>query len=135
MRKYSLLRETVVEQGLVEVEKLLVPEPASDEELLRVHDFDYISRVRDGRLDRRQVRAMGFPWSQQLVERSRRSVGGTTAAARFALDEGVSVNLAGGTHHAFAASGHGFCVFNDLAVAARTLVAEQSGRNRPDRRL
>jgi acetoin utilization deacetylase AcuC-like enzyme len=70
------------------------------------------------------VRRLGFPWSPALVERSRRSVGGTIAAARAALLDGVGLNLAGGTHHAFADRGEGFCVFNDVAVAARALQAE-----------
>jgi acetoin utilization deacetylase AcuC-like enzyme len=129
MSKYSLLRTGVVERGLIEPADLRVPEPACDHELLRVHDPAYLARVVGGGLDRHEVRAMGFPWSPELVERSRRSVGGTTSAARVALEEGVAVNLAGGTHHAFADSGHGFCVFNDLAVAARTLQSEGAVSN------
>jgi acetoin utilization deacetylase AcuC-like enzyme len=112
---------------------LEVPPPATDEALERAHDPAYVGRVVRGELDRQEQRRIGFPWSLQLVERSRRSVGGTLAACAAALASssdgtadanlrgGVAVNLAGGTHHAFADRGGGFCVFNDAAVAAREL--------------
>ena len=127
MAKYAALRRRVGEQ-LPEVE-LGIPEPASDEDLLRVHHPDYLRAVVSGTVERKAARRVGFPWSPELVERSRRSAGGTLAAARSALDGGetggrVSVNLAGGTHHAFSDRGEGFCVFNDAAVAARALQAE-----------
>lgn len=124
MAKYRLLRERVRTQGILAQEHLRVPPAASDEELLRVHDGEYLRRVVAGDLTRQQVRRMGFPWSPALVERSRRSVGGTLAASRWALAEGVAANLAGGTHHAFSDRGEGFCVFNDAAVAARAMQAE-----------
>lgn len=121
MEKYSLLRGRVALDGR---DDLRVPDPATDEELLRVHDPDYVARVVSGTLAPEEVRRIGFPWSPQLVERSRRSVGGTVGASRAALEDGISANLAGGTHHAFAHRGEGFCVFNDVAVAARALQAE-----------
>ena len=102
---------------------LAVPDGATPEALGRVHDAGYLGRVRSGTLAREDVRRIGFPWSPELVERSRRSVGGTVAAAAAALDDGVAANLAGGTHHAFPDRGEGFCVFNDVAVAARDLQA------------
>ena len=116
--KYSRLRERIVESGLgIELRE---PEPARDEELVRVHDAAYVARVSRGGLDAKSVRRMGFPWSPQLVERSRRSVGASIAACERALGgDGVAVNLAGGTHHAFTDRGEGFCVFNDAAVAIR----------------
>ena len=123
MEKYALLRERVAGEGR---DELLVPGAATDAQLLRVHDAGYVQRVVGGTLSREEVRRIGFPWSPQLVERSRRSVGGTVAAARAALRDGVSANLAGGTHHAFADRGEGFCVFNDVAVAARDLQADGS---------
>jgi acetoin utilization deacetylase AcuC-like enzyme len=128
MAKYSLLRDSVVEAGLVSTGSLQVPPPASDEELLLVHDPDYLERVQTGTLSSNDVRRIGFPWSPELVERSRRSVGGTLAASRTALAEGISMNLSGGTHHAFPDHGAGFCVFNDVAVAAR--VMQREGRIR-----
>jgi len=125
MEKYSLLRERVARAG---EDELHVPEAATDEELLRVHDAGYLERVVSGTLAREDVRRIGFPWSPQLVERSRRSVGGTLASSRAALEDGASANLAGGTHHAFPDRGEGFCVFNDVAVAARALQAEGRAR-------
>ena len=82
---------------------------------------DYVDAVANGTVAPDIQRRIGFPWSPEMVERSRRSVGATIAAARVALDDGVAANLAGGTHHAFADRGEGFCVFNDVAVAARVL--------------
>ncbi|HEX7118787.1 MAG TPA: histone deacetylase [Longimicrobiales bacterium] len=128
MRKYALLRERVVAAALAGPDELLVPAAATDVELLRVHDPDYVRRVVAGALDAAEVRRIGFPWTPELVERSRRSVGGTIGACRAALEDGASANLAGGTHHAFADRGEGFCVFNDIAVAARAMQAEGRAR-------
>lgn len=124
MEKYSLLREAVTRAGVVPPRDLRVPSAATDTDLGRVHAQGYVERVKGGRLERDEIRRIGFPWSSELVERSRRSVGGTMAAARAALDDGVAVNLAGGTHHADADQGEGFCVFNDVAVAIRAIQAE-----------
>lgn len=124
MEKYRLLRERVVTAGLVVPEDLIVPPPASDEEILRVHDADYLRRVQSGELERQEIRRIGFPWSPAMVERSRRSAGGTILACREALASGTAVNLAGGTHHSFRDRGEGFCVFNDAAIASRALQAE-----------
>jgi acetoin utilization deacetylase AcuC-like enzyme len=124
MSKYALLRERVATAGIIPPEQMRVPQPATDGELRRAHSDAYIARVRDGRLSTQEMRRIGFPWSPQMVERSRRSAGATIAACRAALDVGVGVNLAGGTHHAFADFGAGYCVFNDSAVAARAMQAE-----------
>lgn len=124
MSKYSLLRHRVVAERLVPPGDLRIAPPAGDDDLLRVHTADYLERVKQGTLTSQEVRRIGFPWSPQMVERSRRSVGSTIAACRFALLEGVAVNLAGGTHHAGPDWGQGFCVFNDAAVAARVMQAE-----------
>jgi acetoin utilization deacetylase AcuC-like enzyme len=123
MEKYALLRERVEQAGLGG-EPLVVPPAATDEQLLNAHSRDYLERVKSGALSVEEQRRVGFPWSPQMVERSRRSSGATLAAARAALDDGIAVNLAGGTHHAFSDRGEGYCVFNDAAVAARTLQAE-----------
>jgi acetoin utilization deacetylase AcuC-like enzyme len=125
MAKYSLLRKRVDDAGLGQ---LRVPEGADDETLRLVHEARYVERVRAGHLSVDEVRRLGFPWSSGLVERSRRSVGGTVAAARAALADGVAVNLAGGTHHAFPDRGEGFCVFNDVAVASRVVQGEAAAR-------
>jgi acetoin utilization deacetylase AcuC-like enzyme len=99
---------------------------ASDGELALAHEPGWIGAVAAGGLSAAQQREIGFPWSERMVERARRSVGATIAAARAALfdGEGVAANLAGGTHHAYAHKGSGYCVFNDVAVAARLMQAE-----------
>lgn len=119
MAKYRRLRQRLVDSGTISNAELGVPVAATDDQLCLVHTRDYVLRVIEGRLTRSEVRRIGFPWSPQLVERSRRSVGATIAACAAALDHGVGVNLAGGTHHAFADHGEGYCVFNDIAVAIR----------------
>jgi acetoin utilization deacetylase AcuC-like enzyme len=123
MDKYRLLREAVLARGLVSPQDLDVPAAATEEEILRVHDPGYLQRVVAGELSREEVRRIGFPWSLAMVERSRRSAGGTIAACRAALEDGTGVNLAGGTHHAFRDRGEGYCVLNDAAIAARSLQA------------
>lgn len=122
MRKYSLLRERVMAEGLAS--QLIVPEAATDEQILRAHDADYLERVTSGTISSKEMRRIGFPWSPEMVERSRRSSGATIAACRAALEDGIAVNLAGGTHHAFRDHGEGYCVFNDSPIAARVMQAE-----------
>ena len=124
VQKYVLLREAVQAAGLVAPEDLVVPEPATDAQILRAHDPAYLRRVEQGELTAKEMRRIGLPWSPELVARARCSVGGTIAACRAALRDGMAVSLAGGTHHAFRDHGQGFCVFNDSAIAARTLQAE-----------
>src|SRR5262249_33797587 len=103
---------------------LLIPHAATDEEILRAHDADYLRRVVTGTLSEAEVKRIGFPWSPQMVERSRRSSGATIEACRAALQDGGAVKLPGGTHHAFRDAGEGYCVFNDAAIAARAMQAE-----------
>ena len=123
IEKYALLRDAVIAEGLVaEVHE---PSRATVEELERVHTPEYVARLTTGALSDAELRLLGFPWSPALVERSYRAVGGTLGAARRALEDGVAMNLAGGTHHAFPDRGEGFCVFNDVAIAVRTLRAER----------
>jgi acetoin utilization deacetylase AcuC-like enzyme len=124
MQKYRLLRERIVAEGIIPPENLIVPEAATDAQLILVHSPDYVHKVETGQLSEKEIRRMGFPWSLQLVERSRRSVGGTISACRAALHDGIAANLAGGTHHAFPDFGAGFCVFNDVAVAAHVMLDE-----------
>jgi len=111
--KYSLLRERMQADGHELHEAEAVPWPW----LEAVHDPQLVARIRTGTLTVREQRGLGLPWSPALVERSRRSVAGTIAAARFALGVGLCMNLGGGTHHAGRAFARGYCVFNDVAVA------------------
>jgi acetoin utilization deacetylase AcuC-like enzyme len=122
--KYESLRRRVVGEGLAPADSVHEPQRASRDAVCLVHTDDYVTRFTAGRLTSEELRRLGFPWSEALVERSYRAVGGTCEAARAALDSGVAMNLAGGTHHAFPDRGEGFCVFNDVAVAIRVLQAE-----------
>lgn len=124
MEKYALLREALAASGTFSRDDFLVPEAASDQEILRAHSADYLRRIVAGELDAAEQRRIGFPWTPQMVERSRRSAGATLAACRCALADGCAANLAGGTHHAHADFGSGFCVFNDAAIAALAMRAE-----------
>ena len=124
MPKYRLLRERLLEEGVLAASELeesgLVDRPS----LLLAHAPGYVDAVFSGALSEADQRRLGLPWSEGLVARSRASVQGTVAAAHQALRDGIAGNLAGGTHHAFADRGNGFCVFNDIAVAARLLQRE-----------
>jgi acetoin utilization deacetylase AcuC-like enzyme len=126
MAKYARLRERV-EHELSNVSLLEAP-AATDEDLLLAHGADYVRRVVAGELSAAEQRAIGFPWSVELVERSRRSVGATLAACAAAAAEGIAINLAGGTHHAQHDHGQGYCVFNDVAIAALALCRRQARR-------
>ena len=120
MAKYRLLFERVASEGKRLGIELVEPPRATDEDLLRAHDAEYVRRVSTGALSPTELRRIGFPWSPVLVERSRRSNGATCAALEEAVrTRSVAVNLAGGTHHAFRDHGAGYCVFNDAVVAAR----------------
>jgi acetoin utilization deacetylase AcuC-like enzyme len=131
MSKYRLLRERLLDEGVLDPADLRIPAAASDEDLLLVHERTYVEATTRGSLPADAQRRIGFPWSPAMVERSRRSVGATIAAAREVVPctQGsgafaVAANLAGGTHHAFAGRGEGYCVFNDVAVAARVLLRD-----------
>lgn len=123
MEKYRLIREGALKM----VPALQVQEApnTSDGVLALAHEPAYIRRVSAGALSAQEQKIIGFPWSPQMVERARHSVGATIEACRAALRSGVAINLAGGTHHAHAGHGAGFCVFNDAAIAARLMQAEQ----------
>ena len=127
MTKYALMRAGVAAMPGI---RLREAPRASDGELALAHEPSYIAALQEGSVDAAILRDIGFPWSVAMVERSRRSAGATLAAARVALGEGVAANLAGGTHHAYADRGGGFCVFNDAAVAARLMQAEWARMHR-----
>lgn len=123
MEKYAQLRDLVSQLEGIKLENA----PAiTDTQILYAHDPDYLIKVLQGKLSTQEQQEIGFPWSTQMVERSRRSAGATLAAAQSALTEGIAANLAGGTHHAYRNKGSGFCVFNDSAIAARALQREIS---------
>jgi acetoin utilization deacetylase AcuC-like enzyme len=124
MIKYSMLRESVAASSICGPEEMIVPNPVSDAEILRSHEEGYLRRVASGTLTEKEMRRIGFPWSKRMVERSRRASGGTLGACLAALEDGFAANLAGGTHHAFADRGEGYCVLNDSAIAARAVQAE-----------
>ncbi len=124
MDKYRRLRQRIAASDLHRCDPLLIPPAATEQMLALAHCTDYIQRVHSGSLSPAEIRRIGFPWSPQMVERSRRSSGATIAASKAALTDGFAANLAGGTHHAFADCGEGYCVFNDAAVAIRTLQHE-----------
>ena len=121
--KYAMLRDAVLAAGLVRPEHLHDPARAPLEDVRLVHEPGYVERLLHGTMPAAEQRTLGFPWSEELVERSFRATGGTLEAAQHALTEGIAMNLAGGTHHAFASHGEGFCVLNDVAITVRALRA------------
>lgn len=122
--KYQLLRDAVLADGVVSAESIHDPDRIALDDAGRVHDADYLRRLLTGTMPAAEQRTLGFPWSASLVERSFRAAGGTLEAADHALRHGLAMNLAGGTHHAFATHGEGFCVLNDVAIAVRALRAQ-----------
>lgn len=128
MHKYARLRAELVARGVLSASELEPAPFAPLEALLAAHDEGYVRGFLAGELDRRVMQRVGFPWSESLVRRTLASAGGTLAASRAALESGFAGVLAGGTHHAYRAEGSGFCVFNDLAVAALDLVGRGAAR-------
>ena len=121
MRKFPDSAAKLVAEATLAAEQIIDPGLVADRDLLRVHEADYVFSIRTGRYNDATRRKLGLPWSEALARRSHCAVAGTLAAARAALEDGIACNLAGGTHHAFADRGEGFCVFNDVAVAIRAL--------------
>jgi acetoin utilization deacetylase AcuC-like enzyme len=121
IRKFELVKDILLNEGTLEPHEIIAPEPVKTEDLLLVHTEDYISRLVSGNLTAKEIRKLGLPWSESLVRRSFHAISGTINAAKFALEDGISSNLAGGTHHAFPDRGEGFCVLNDVAVSIKLL--------------
>ncbi len=121
IRKFELVRDRLLAEGTLSASEIVEPREATVEDVLLVHTEDYVTRLRAGALNERELRRLGLPWSKALVRRSFLATSGTTGAARAALEAGAASNLAGGTHHAFPDRGEGFCVLNDVAVAIRVL--------------
>jgi acetoin utilization deacetylase AcuC-like enzyme len=128
MAKYRQVWEHLTADGTLTPDNILAALPATEEELRLVHSQDYIARFLAGELSSSEERRLGFPWSPALCRRALHATGGTLLAARAALTDGVAANLAGGSHHAFADHGEGYCVFHDMAVAIHTLRAEGLAR-------
>ena len=122
MEKYELLPEQLLYEGIVAPQQFFQPGILSDDIVHLVHDSTYLRRLKNGELSEKEQRKIGFPWSEALVERELRIAQGTVEASHFALEFGVSFNIAGGTHHAYRDSGEGFCMLNDQAIAAAYLL-------------
>ena len=125
MAKYELLPQQLLYEGTAEARDFFAPEPIPLADLLLTHDLDYYERLRAERLTAKEVRAIGFPLSQKLVDRELVIAQGTLDCARASRTDGVALNVAGGTHHSFRDRGEGFCVFNDIAVAANVLLGDR----------
>jgi acetoin utilization deacetylase AcuC-like enzyme len=124
MPKFGLLRDLLVQDGVVAVDQIYQPGPPPQNWIEQVHKPDYVQAYCTGTLDDKAQRRIGLPWSPNLVKRTCTAVGGTILTAKLALSYGIACNTAGGTHHAFPSYGSGFCIFNDLAIAARLLLAQ-----------
>ncbi len=122
MVKYELLYKQLIYQGVATLDNFFEPEPVNEEYILLAHKADYWQRLKTMRLSYQEIRRIGFPLSEQLIERELRIVEGTIKGSLFALDEGVSFNIAGGTHHSGSDWGEGFCLLNDQAIAAAYLL-------------
>ncbi len=122
MEKYNLLPEQLLYEGTIKNENFFKPDPITEEQVLRTHDQEYWSKLKEQSLTRKEERRTGFPLSKELVEREITIMNGTVQAALFALEFGVAMNIAGGTHHAFTNRGEGFCLLNDIAIAANHLL-------------
>lgn len=125
IRKFELVRDKLLAEGTLKPVEIIEPSPAPLEDVLLVHTADYVSRLCSGNLTTKEIRRLGLPWSESLVQRSFYAVGGTIGATNVALAEGYSSNLAGGTHHSFPDRGEGFCVLNDVAIAIRAMRARK----------
>lgn len=124
-RKYRMIRDRMLREGFATPEDFVQPEPARDEDILRVHDAAWVTRLKSGTLSFLEVRQLEIPYSREMVEAFWLAAGGTTLAARLALKDRIGFNIGGGFHHAFPGHGEGFCAIHDVAVAIRTLQAER----------
>jgi acetoin utilization deacetylase AcuC-like enzyme len=125
IKKFELVRDKLLAEGTLQKAEIVEPQPAAVEDVLLAHTEDYVTRLRNGELNAKEIRRLGLPWSPSLVRRSFLACSGTINAARHALSNNVSSNLAGGTHHAFPDRGEGFCVLNDVAIAIKVLQREK----------
>ena len=126
MDKYRLVPQRLLAEGVLSSDEIITPEPIALGDILRVHTPAYVHACINGTLGRKALLRLGLPWSEALVRRAFAVIGGTLGAAQAALRDGIAANLAGGTHHAFADHGEGYCIFNDLVIVLRRLRAEGS---------
>ena len=124
MEKYELLPQQLLYEGTVVNDQFYQPEALDDESILLTHSFDYLRKLNHLLLDPKEIRNIGFPMSEILVRRGKHIASGTYCSAKFALQNGIAMNIAGGTHHSFADRGEGFCLFNDIAIASNILLKE-----------
>ena len=124
MIKYELLPEQLIYEGTVKEEQFFHPDPAPEEVILRTHDAAYWHKLKHLELSRKEIRAIGFPLSETLVRRGTHISNGTLQCALFAMDHGIAMNVAGGTHHSFTYKGEGFCLLNDIGIAANQLLEQ-----------
>lgn len=124
MEKYSLVQAQLLHEGIIQPEQLIFPPLVQEDEVLTCHSSEYWQRIKDCSFSDKEIRKIGFPATIALRDRSLSSAGGTLLSARNALEYGIGINLAGGTHHAFHSYGEGYCVLNDIAIAASCLLAE-----------
>ena len=122
MEKYDLIPIQLLREGIVEQGDFFHPEALSEAQILRTHTKEYWKKLKAGDLSRHEIRAMGFPYHPSLIQRGRHIANGSLECARHAIRDGVSLNVAGGTHHSYADRGEGFCVFNDFAIASNELL-------------
>lgn len=125
MDKYDLLPQQLLHDGTLTSEDFFHPDPLSEEQILRTHAADYWDKLKNGTLSRQEVRAMGFPYHEKLIDRGRHISMGTLQCYEHAVQDGISLNIAGGTHHAYADRGEGFCIFNDFAIASNELLHQE----------
>ena len=125
MDKYDLLPLQLLYEGSITEDNFFNPEPLSDEQILLTHTSEYVHKLNNNLLDRKEQRAIGFPIRPELITRGKHIANGTLQCAYYAMQHGVAMNIAGGTHHAYADRGEGFCIFNDFAITANILLAEK----------
>lgn len=124
MEKYELIPAQLLHEGTISQENFFHPTALNDEEILLTHTAEYLDKLKTQNLSRKEIRAIGFPMSSKLIERGRYIAHGTLQCARYAIKHGVAMNVAGGTHHSFADHGEGFCIYNDIAIAANILLKD-----------
>lgn len=125
MEKYELLPQQLLHEGTITEENFFNPEPLEDEQILLTHTPEYLYKLNNDLLDPKEQRAIGFPVRPELIARGKHIANGTLQCAHFAMQHGIAMNIAGGTHHAYADRGEGFCIFNDFAITANVLLLEK----------